>query len=261
MPSIYAHHRFGDLILPDLPGDVRGAIARHRRLFNAGLQGPDFFFYYKPTGKTHIGSLGSNIHQRTGREFFTQVCLALGNSPKEEELVYLYGLLGHYCLDSLCHPYVCEQSRLGKAGHNAIESEFERHLLLLDGVPRPHAHPRARLLKLKKEDFPLVSRFYPPATPGQIREGFAAMGQITGLITCANPIHRAAASAVLHALGSERIGLMVPPKSNPDLGGSNEKMRRLFNQSLALYPALLEQLRDHLSFREPFGPEFDRIFG
>ena len=118
-----------------------------------------------------------------------------------------------------------------------------------------------RLLKLKKEDFSLISRFYPPASPDQIREAVAATRQITGLITCGNPVHRLAATAVLHGLGNERIGLMVPPKSNPALAESNEKLRSLFNQALLLYPALLEQLRDHLSFREPFGADFDRIFG
>ena len=261
MPSLYAHYRFGNLILPSLPADVRGAVTRHRDLFDAGLQGPDFFFYYKPTSQTAVGSLGRDIHLLTGRDFFTEVCRWLSLTSDEAEQVYLYGLLGHYCLDSLCHPYVCEQSRLGKAGHNAIESEFDRHLLLLDGVKRPHAYPRARLLRLKTEDFHLVSRFYPPASPEQIREAVAATRQITGLITCGNPVHRLAATAVLHSLGNERIGLMVPPKSNPALAESNETLRSLFNQALLLYPALLEQLRDHLSFREPFGPEFDRIFG
>ena len=261
MPSLYAHYRFGNMILPSLPADVRGAIMRHPELFDAGLQGPDFFFYYKPTSKTRIGDLGSQTHQLTGREFFSRACEKLDLSSGEAEQVYLYGLLGHYCLDSLCHPYVCALADQGIAGHNAIESELERHLLLLDGVKRPHAYPRARLLKLKKEDFSLISRFYPPAAPEQIREAVSAAKQITSLITCANPLHRLAATAVLRGLGNERIGLMIPQKSNPALAESNEKLQSLFNQALALYPSLLEQLRDYLSFREPFGEDFNRIFG
>lgn len=261
MPSLYAHYRFGTMILPSLPADVRGAILRHRDLFDAGLQGPDFFFYYKPTSKTAIGDLGHRIHRLSGREFFTQICRWLSLTSGEAELAYLYGLLGHYCLDSLCHPHVCELAARATAGHHAIESEFERHLMLLDGIRRPHAHPRSRLLKLHKGDFSLISRFFPPSTPDQVREAITAARQITGLITCGNPVHRLAATAVLQSLGSERIGLMVPPKSDPKLAESNEALLGLFDQALTLYPALLEQLRDHMSFREPFGPDFDRTFG
>ena len=61
MPAIYAHHRFGNLILPGLPADVRGAIMRNRSLFDAGLQGPDFLFYYKPTAKNPVYALAREI--------------------------------------------------------------------------------------------------------------------------------------------------------------------------------------------------------
>ena len=47
MPASYAHYRFGKLLLPNLPSDVRQTIQRFRRMYDLGLQGPDFFFYYK----------------------------------------------------------------------------------------------------------------------------------------------------------------------------------------------------------------------
>lgn len=261
MPSIYAHYRFGCLLLPALPGDVRGAVARHRALFDAGLQGPDFFFFYKPGVKTDIRKLGRKFHYQTGREFFTRVCRTLHSDSDEAELVYLYGLLGHYCLDSVCHPFIHEHTDGGNPGHSALESEFDRHLLTLDGCKKPHIYPRSRCMRLRREQIPIVSRFYPPATTEQVRDAIASMGTVTSLITCGNPVHRAAAKAVLRTLGTDQPGLLVPPAPDPVCRALDEPMAALFDRALARYPQMLEDLRDHLTFREPLGEEFDPIFG
>ena len=261
MPAIYAHYRFGKLILPKLPADVRGAIQRHRSLFDAGLQGPDFLFYYKPATKNSVSALARTFHYQTGGAFFAAACRNLYSNAGEPEQAYLYGLLGHYCLDALCHPYIGTQARTGTVSHNAIESEFERFLLELDGIKRPQSYPRSRLVKLTKEDCRIVSKFYPGVTPEQVREATATMARSTGLMTCGNPIHRAAARVVLRTLGSERPGLLIPPKADPAHAGRNEALLACFTQALAQYLLLLEQIRDHITFREPFGTEFDRIFG
>lgn len=261
MPALYAHYRFGKLLLPRLPADVRGAIMRHRNLFDAGLQGPDFLFYYKPAAKSPVSDLAHTFHYQTGATFFSTACRTLRGDAGEPEQAYLYGLLGHYCLDALCHPFIHRESREGNPGHNAIESEFDRYLLELDGVKRPQSYPRCRLLKLSKDDCDIVCRFYPPTTPDQIREATSAMRRYTCLMTCGNPVHRTAARAVLHALGGERTGLLIPPKGDPVHARRNEALLACFAQAMVQYPALLEQIRDHLTFREPFGPEFDRIFG
>ena len=50
---------------------------------------------------------------------------------------YLFGLLGHYCLDSVCHPFVNRLVQSGEAKHVPLESEFERFLLELDGKTSP----------------------------------------------------------------------------------------------------------------------------
>lgn len=261
MPSLYAHYRFGALILPRLPADVRGAIARHRCLFDAGLQGPDFFFFYKPASTTDIPPLGRSFHYQTGAEFFTRACRTLHSDSAEEELAYLYGLLGHYCLDSVCHPFVHQHTEEGTIGHNALESEFERYLLALDGVRRPHAYRRSVHMKLPKAHCAMVSRFYPPATAEQIQEAVSGMRRLTDLMTCGTGAHRAIAKAVLQTMGEGKTGLLVPPKPDPACAGLNEPMLELFGKALDRYPELLEQLREHLTFREPLGPEFEPIFG
>lgn len=42
MPASYAHYRFGKQVLPALPAEIRQNIQRFRRLYDMGLQGPDF---------------------------------------------------------------------------------------------------------------------------------------------------------------------------------------------------------------------------
>lgn len=261
MPSLYAHHRFGVQLLPTLPADVRGAVSRHRDLFDAGLQGPDFFFYYRPSSKSKIGELGHDIHVVPGREYFTRVCQNLFSISGEDVLVYLYGLLAHYCLDSQCHPLIHAYTQSGIPSHNAAESEFDRYLMALDGIKRPHAHPRSRYMKLTKAQCNLIAPFYEPATPAEIWEAVSGMRHITDLLTCANPLHRTAAKGVLHAMGGSKIGLLIPP--SPDLACThlNKPLMERFEDALSLYPVLLEQLRDHLSLREELGAEFDAVFG
>ena len=103
MPANYAHYRFGKQLLSGMCPNDRRSIQRFRRLYDMGLHGPDIFFYYNPLIKTATGQLGGVFHAQSGQEFFARVCAQAGS---EAGRVYLLGLLGHYCLDSLCHPYV-----------------------------------------------------------------------------------------------------------------------------------------------------------
>lgn len=261
MPSLYAHNRFGAAVLPKVPADVRGAIARHRALFDAGLQGPDFFFFYKPASKSKTTGLGRVFHYQTGREFFTRACETLRSDSSEEELVYLYGLLAHYCLDAACHPLIHHHTDSGNPGHNAVESEFDRFLMARDGIRNPSSFRRSKLLKLPKEHCSVISRFYPGAEETEVYEALNSMRHFTDLMTYNNGLHRAAALVVLRKLGDGKTGLLIPNVPDPACSHLNEPLMKNFTDAIALYPALLEQIRDYLTFREPLGPEFDPIFG
>ena len=141
MPATYAHYRFGKLLLPALPADARQCIQRFRRMYDMGLQGPDFFFFYNPFVKTATVKLGSVFHHQTGQEFFQVACKA---ATSDAAKAYLYGLLGHYCLDSICHPFVNRLVEIQEARHIPLESEFERFLLALDGEASPSTYNTGR---------------------------------------------------------------------------------------------------------------------
>lgn len=255
MPSSYAHYQFGAQALPTLPADIRFPIQRYRRLYDLGLQGPDFFFYYKLGIDTPVQQLARKYHYRTGKEVFSKICRDLGH-PTDRELAYLYGLMGHYCLDAVCHPMIQETVGDDGLAHNAMESEFDRFLMERGGIPKPHSYNRGIHLKCGKGCETVIARFYPEAKPEQIRESLNTMETVLGLLT----IH-SGAKKVLKMMGGANPGLLMHRVPDPAYAAHNERLLEGFNRALAQYPECLQQLHSHLAFGEPFGEEFDRIFG
>ena len=58
MPCIYAHDSFGRKVASRLPEELKTIIENHPKEFNAGLQGPDFLFFYHPLFKTRTNQMG-----------------------------------------------------------------------------------------------------------------------------------------------------------------------------------------------------------
>ena len=165
MPAAYAHYRFGKLLIPQLPSEVRQRVQRFRRLYDVGLQGPDIFFYHNILRKTAIGDLGNVFHKQSGAEFFSRSCEQIDSEAAQ---AYLYGLLAHYCLDMLCHPFIEKLVSIGEARHIALESEFERVLMANDGIANPHTHDRGQYIRLTRGECMTVAAFFSPATGGDV---------------------------------------------------------------------------------------------
>lgn len=255
MPSSYAHYQFGAQALPVLPADIRAPLQRYRNLYDLGLQGPDFFFFYKLGKDAPVTRLAQKYHYQTGKAVFSKICRDLGH-PADAELAYLYGLVGHYCLDSACHPMIHEASGEEDLAHNAIESEFDRFLMDRGGVQKPHSYNRGIHLKCGKGCETVIARFYPEAKPEQIAESLNTMAVVLKLLT----LH-SAAEKVLQAMGGAHPGLLMHRAPDPACAAHNDRLLEGFHRALAQYPECLQQLHSHLAFGEPFGEEFDRIFG
>ena len=255
MPASYAHYRFGKLLLPKLPADVRQCIQRFRRMYDVGLQGPDFFFYYNPFFKTTVGALGARFHRQSGQEFFTRVC---AQASSEAAQAYLYGLLGHYCLDSQCHPYVSQMVTIGEASHVALESEFDRHLLVGDGRLPPQTQNISGKLKLTRGECMTVSAFYPPATGAQISRSLRMMA--FDLKFLSNP-HREKTEGLLKKLSPSLTEHMVPCEENPEYILMVKDLQEHYDEALLRYPLLLRQLQEHRNTGAPLGGDFAPDFG
>lgn len=255
MPASYAHYRFGKLVLPKLPADVRQCIGRFRRLYDVGLQGPDFFFYYNPFFKTAVGSLGHRFHAQSGQEFFAHACK---QAQSEAARAYLYGLLGHYCLDSQCHPFINRMAAIGEARHIALESEFERYLLTADGLLPAHTQNISHKLKLTRGECMTVSAFYPPATGSQISQSLRIMAFDLRFLSHPN---RDTREKLLRRLSPGLIDHMVPREENPEFTLMVTELMTHYEGALERYPRMLQQIQSHLQDDTGLGEDFVPNFG
>lgn len=260
MPSNYAHHRFGIQVFPSLPPTARRSCFQFRRLFDFGLQGPDFFFYHNFMRKTKLVKLGSMYHQMSGREFFGNICRRLRSEASEADRAYLYGLLGHYCLDKSCHPFVYGTTEDGVIGHSELETEFDRYLMELDGVRKPHGYHHFTAHRMKRKERKTVAGFFPEAQPKDIRRCTANMALLTRAL--ATPCIRGGTKLVTAAAGGEIPGMVMTIGPNPRCAHLNGNMMQFYEKAVTGFPGMLERLQNHLERNIPlddaFAPNFDR---
>lgn len=255
MPASYAHYRFGRQILSSLPADVRQCIQRFRRMYDMGLHGPDIFFFYNPLMKNAVGDLSGKYHSQTGVEFFPGAC-AQANS--EAAKAYLYGLLGHYCLDAACHPFVQQKVDSGEAGHVALEAEFDRFLLDMDGEATPSTYDLSPKLKLTRGECMTVAAFYPPATGGNVNFSAKNMALLHRL--GANP-NRARTEKLLKKLKPGLCSGLIPEAEVEAYARMDSELLARFNRAVKHYPVLLDQLLEHMRTGEALGEDFASDFG
>lgn len=258
MPSSYTHHRFGQQAFELLPPSLQKTVRRFPQLYTVGLHGPDLFFYYNPFADTAIGALGKEYHQKSGQEYFTEVCARYREKPTEGAQSYLLGLLTHYCLDSVCHPFVHEKTDHTPIGHTELEVEFDRYLLALDGVESPQTQDFSSYFRLTRGECLTVSTFYPPVTAASIHTAAWNTRLITKILAMKN---RRLLAKGISLFGQTIRQQMILSPANHKCMHLNKDLLDLYGQALAAFPVLLEQLTDHLENGTPLGEEFAPKFG
>lgn len=255
MPASYAHYRFGRLLLPELPGDVRRCIQRFRRMYDTGLQGPDFFFYFSPGMNTATYELGDSFHRQSGQVFFTAACAA---ADSEAARAYLYGVLAHYCLDSLIHPVVDRLDASGSAKHTPLESAFDRFLLDMDGVSPAHTFNRGSLVRLTRGESMTVAGMYPGTTGGKVCHSVSLMSLCLRLLSHPN---RKLQELVLNRMAPQYLDHRIPTEDSASMEPLVSQLYSLYQQALAVYPRMLEELTEHLRTGQAFSDAFLPPFG
>lgn len=259
MPSGYAHYRFGAQLLPGLPPEVRRTISRHRGLYDMGLHGPDIFLYYNPAVRNDVAKLSEKFHSQSGLTFFSRVCKRHRLEPSEPARAYLYGLLAHYCLDALCHPFVYLHTRDGNLGHLEVETEFDRYLLDKDGKRPPHTQDCSLHMKLTEAQCAVAAGFYPNVTAGEIAQCTRNMARATRLLASPNPTFRKVMTAVLGITGKYSQMLMTQGP-DPRCAPLDPELETLYDRALELYPRLLRQILANLTCGVALGQDFEPPF-
>ncbi len=147
MPGFAAHYLFGVSTFHHVKDRViHNAIKRRYHAYSLGLQGPDLFFFYLPGFRKHPnpGSIAHN--SRTGgflRELIEGCQTFSKRDEREIAFSYAAGFLGHYTLDTTCHPYIYYKTHY----HENTPEYFGRHVYLETDIDK-------KLLKEKKNLLP-----------------------------------------------------------------------------------------------------------
>ena len=175
MPSTYAHYRFGMAVRKALPHREQKTIDAYPELYMIGLHGPDILFYYHPLSSNPVNATGFALHEKPGKFFFENArnSIAASKNP-DAALSYAYGVLCHFALDVNCHAYIDKKIAVSGISHAEIESEFDRSLMLLDGI-EPTTHIQTAHIIPSKENAEIIFPFYPEISSTQIHKALRSM--------------------------------------------------------------------------------------
>lgn len=260
MPANYAHYRFGAAMMDKMPGDIRRTVKRYRRLYDVGLHGPDIFYYFAPGVSTKVGKLGDKFHEQTGREFFARVCRGLRLKPSEAGFSYLYGVLSHYCLDSICHKWVQEKEEEENIPHLVMEGEFDRYLLELDGKTPAYCQDLSPHIRLIAQEYAVVASFYPGADEKRTAFAVKNMARMTKLVATPEGLRRTALKKTVSTVAQSYLNIFIPERPTPGYEKIDKELMEKYRQALELAPELLEQIGAHLTYNAPLGEAFSATF-
>lgn len=260
MPSNYAHYRFGTELISRLDPDRQRTIQRFRQLYDMGLHGPDLFFHHDPLFRTPVRKLGTKYHSQTGKAFFERVCRSVRMNPSEGAMAYLYGVLAHYALDSLSHPFVNRMVGEGKGTHNEIETEFDRFLLETDGKKPPYLQDLSGHISLTPGECETVALFYPPVSGGVISRCVKNMATNTRFLVMPQGLRRDFLSKAMRLVTPNTAGLVMTVHPNRKCVGLDKSLLRLYEMAMNRYPVLLDQIQAHMTRNTPLGTDFSVVF-
>ncbi len=140
MPGFTTHYLFGRNTYRQLNHNVlKQIIHSHHAAYSLGLQGPDVFFYFLPSYAIHSNNIGAVAHTDHTGKFLRHLLesRSLFDDPTEVQIAdaYITGFLGHYILDTHCHPYVywktnfTEKNSRYHGCHMSLEVDIDTELL------------------------------------------------------------------------------------------------------------------------------------
>lgn len=250
MPAIFAHYIFGAEALADFAAPVRRIVCAHRGLFDLGLQGPDFYFFdqFQALRGKHYSKTGSALHHGSCAELLLALEGEGGRRPTSAELAYLFGLIGHFALDSTAHPAIERWVMELTYDHHRLETEFDRYLLERRGFD-PRRFALGDVIAVSWRERLLVGRLYEKAGLGDAHD-IAALWRdfrwIKSHTSLKSDWTYAVVQKILTLVGARSIaGIFMGPKDMlSDV--TNPRMLALFAEGQARYQKLVENYWQHV---------------
>ena len=260
MPNYYAHLKFGEKVLEELPVSLAEAVDREREAFDLGCLGPDPLFFYHPIRPNAVRREGVRMHRNSALPAVERLRQAIEDEVPMS-VGYGTGFLCHLALDSACHGYVNHRAADGPISHMAMEGEYDRMLLENDGLD---ASEKAHLPRISNDDavWAAAAQAFVHASPGQMRRAYRSMHFFSSFLARANG--RATGKvigAVSHMLPiSSAKGIALKAQPHPAAAESNEALDRLLEAAVPVTAEQITAFFRAIRAEDPVPRWFDRDF-
>mgnify|MGYP004456780657 FL=1 len=261
MPSIYAHTRFGRDLFDMLPEPAKHCVSKYRELYDIGLQGPDILFFYHPIRNNYVNQLGYSIHDWQGRKFFQAAARTIrARRTKEASLAYMCGVLCHYALDLVCHPYIERMVHSSRLHHCAIEGAFERLLIVEDHLPLNTLVTSS--IHISKENASVIRQFYGHTTGKQILSALRFMVLCNDGLRLKDTLFKKSIFLFLRLIGKydSIAGMVISPEPQPEYDETNKKLRQLYEEAKPVAIDLIQEFFSSISTGKALGHHFFPTF-
>ena len=169
MPGFTTHYLFGMSTFHNAKDNQTiSYIQQHPHAYAIGLQGPDVFFFQLTNYLHPKGNIGSRAHKAsTGRLLYHLLDsrqLFSNETDRSIAAAYIVGFLGHYLLDSTCHPYIYAKSHYGTyrknyySHHMYLETDIDTELLSYYKELAPSEFFQHQAVSLSKREQHVVAK-------------------------------------------------------------------------------------------------------
>lgn len=266
MPTTYAHWRFGDKCIKTLPEEIQDIIQNNRAIFDYGVHGPDIYFYYDCIKHNDVNQYGTDMHEIPFGETLKLIKPAYKSfDDKESAIAYLLGFCCHFTLDSYCHGYIDRKAEVSQetsvpTTHGIIESQYDKHLMIIDGY-NPFKKKVTSTLKPNKYMAHVISSLFGTCDEEVTYKTLKDQKMYLNILKDNTDIKRKVLSKIMDVAKAPQFkDLLLQKKNFPEIEDSMMRLDKLFNKALSHYPRLAESLISYLQDDVPLDSYFKNHF-
>ncbi|MDO4521540.1 MAG: zinc dependent phospholipase C family protein [Eubacteriales bacterium] len=261
MPTTYAHDLFGKMVYHRVNEELQRLILQHKTAYQIGLHGPDILFYVRPFHKNRINELGQRMHEEQASVFFRHAKKIYAQTKDPNVLAYLMGFVCHFMLDSTCHPYISEFMKITCAGHDEIETELDRELMVRTEKNPFHYLP-ASVIQTESRSVQAIASVLEGISEKEVRQALRGIQFYTGITVCNRPWKRCwllnlAKLAGIYPLVQGRVMRRLPREYCKK---STEELCRMFYLTVPETVTVLEEFYRYRDDPEELCCRFNRNF-
>lgn len=185
MGGFATHAIFGREILEEMNDTMLVSIIRkHQGVFGIGCQGPDLFLYnIAMLLSREEKNLGIRMHREGSSRYFAWLLQTIWEEEEVEAvevgISYLYGLLSHYTLDSMLHPYI--YARIGldasvpyaekatSSIHHRLESAIDAKMIAVKEDILPSEYIPGGSIQISRQEKKLLAKLLSKAVSRSYR--------------------------------------------------------------------------------------------